>query len=131
MKVTNKLAKELRTFINTAKRKTNVVDNQLIDSEGRLPYIIYMTDKEIGYRFTFTVEDKLKNLLQKDDPKIVSYCEVDDELFEIFKQVHYHEIDMDEYVDKTVSYITNNMVTRSDAREIIYNRRKQRRSNAV
>lgn len=132
MKVTNKLAKELREFINVAKRKTNIVEKQMINDKGLMPYIIHMTGKEVGFRFTFSTEEMLTELLQKDKPKIVAYCLVDSELFEIFENLEYRDIDLEDYIEQTTKYIHNNLVTRTDAKEIIYQQKQLlKRSNAM
>lgn len=130
MKVTNKLAKELKDFINVAKRKTNIVEKQMINDKGLMPFIIHMTDKEVGFRFTFSTEEMLTDLLQRDNPKIVAYCLVDSELFEIFEELEYRDIDLDTYIEKTTKHIQNNMITRTDAREIIYQRKQMLKRQA-
>lgn len=128
MKVTMKLAKETREFINVAKRRTNIVNKQMINEKGQRPFIIYASGKQVGYRFTFSTEEILTTLLRKDNPPIVGFCLVDDEMFDLFEQQEYREITVDEYIEQTQQYIVNNMVTRTDARDIVYHVKKQQQA---
>ena len=128
MKVTMKLAKETKEFINVAKRRTNIINKQMINDKGQLPYIIYASGNQIGYRFTFSNEEILTTLLRKDNPSIVGFCLIDDEMYDLYEQFEYRELSLDDYIEQTQQYITNNMVTRTDARDIIYHVKKQQQA---
>lgn len=125
MKITKKLAKDLKDYIKKVKRNSNLVDKQLVNNNKEFPFIIYRTDEEmVGFDFKFTTEEALEELVRVNDPKVVAYTLIDKGLYLIFEEVDYNEIDLEEYIEKTTHYIQNTLIARTDADDQIKEKRK-------
>lgn len=125
MKITKKLAKDLKDYIKKVKRNSNLVDKQLVNNNKEFPFIIYRTDEEmVGFDFKFTTEEALEDLVRVNDPKVVAYTLIDKGLYLIFEEVDYNEIDLEEYIEKTTHYIQNTLIARTDADDQIKEKRK-------
>lgn len=125
MKITKKLAKDLKDYIKETKRYSNLIDKQLVNADKEFPYIVFEASyEEVGFTFEFSTDDKLNERLRVDDPEIVAYTMIDKGLFLIFEQLDYGEIDLEDYIEQATNYIQNKLISRLDADEIIKERRR-------
>lgn len=125
MKITKKLAKELKDYIKETKRYSNLIDKQLVNADKEFPYIVFEASyDDVGFKFEFSTDDKLNERLRVDDPEIVAYAMIDKGLFLIFEQLDYGEIDLEDYIEQATNYIQNKLISRLDADEIIKERRR-------